>query len=124
VNALRNIHSALVPGGVLVDTQPVGIRPCVTVDGEPVGRLDMTDWVRTVAAVDARVAEASEEGLFELSHETFVVVTDSFQNGAECLETVAKWRGTRIPTRLVGRLEAAKAIVNVEQDVRLRLLQR
>ena len=122
MNALRSIHSALVPGGVLVDTQPVGIRPRVTVDGAEVGRLDMTEWISTISAVDARVADASEEGLFKIRHEQFLVVTDSFEDGRECLETVARWRGTRVPDRLNRRLESAHGRVTVEQDVRLRLL--
>ena len=123
MNALRKIHASLVPGGVLVDTQPVGIRPRVAVDGAEVGRLDMTDWGSTVAAVDERVAEASGEGLFTIRHEELVVVTDSFQDGAECLATVATWRGTLVPDRLRRRLEGTQGITTVEQDVRLRLLQ-
>ena len=36
VDALTRLHAALVPGGVLVDTQPVSLRLPVALDGEPV----------------------------------------------------------------------------------------
>ena len=124
MSALRKMHSALIPGGVLVDTQPVGMRPRVAVDDSEVGALDMTDWLNTVAAVDERVAEVTSEGLFEIRHEESVVVTDSFEDGRECLATVTKWRGTRVSNQLVQRLEAVRGVVTVEQDIRLRLLQR
>jgi hypothetical protein len=123
VDALRNIHSALLPGGLVVDTQPVGPEPRVTVDGEEVGRLDMLEWMSTIANVDSRIAETVEHGLFEIRHEEPLVVTDSFENGAECLRVVADWQDTHVPSPLAARLEAARAAVTVEQDVRLRLLR-
>ena len=123
MHALRNIHSALIPGGVLVDTQPVGPQPHVAIGGEEVGRLDMLEWMTTVAAVDSMLEETVDSGLFEVCDEVGVVVTDSFDSGTECLSTVAEWRGTRVPAALVSRLEAAQAVVTVEQDVRLRLLR-
>jgi hypothetical protein len=123
VHALRNIHSALTPAGLLVDTQPVGPQPRVTINGVEAGSLDMLEWMNTIAAVDSRVAELVEDGLFEIQQEDAVVVTDSFDNGDECLATVATWRDTSVPSCLARRLNAAQAAVTVEQDVRLRLLR-
>jgi hypothetical protein len=48
----------------------------------------------------------------------------SFDDGPECLETVSSWRETRVPRSLASRLDATKATVRVEEDVRLRLLHR
>jgi len=123
VDALRNIHAALIPGGLVVDTQPVGSQPRVAIDGDEVGALDMAEWMSTLAAVDSRIAETVENGLFEICHEERFVVTDSFEDGPECLGTVGDWRDTFVPPALANRLNAAQAVVTVEQDVRLRLLR-
>ena len=67
VDALKRIHAALVPGGVLVDTQPVSLRLPVALDGEPIGELEDDEWLETVAAVDGEAQKTLAAGLFELS---------------------------------------------------------
>jgi hypothetical protein len=124
VHALHNIHSALVPGAILVDTQPVSARPPVAADGITLGTLDMREWLDTIQAVDELVAETIADGLYELRHESWFVVTDSFDNGSECLEIAAGWQGTRVPDNVSTRLATTTLRVTVEQDVRLRLLRR
>jgi hypothetical protein len=124
VDALRKIHEALVPGGALVDTQPVGLRMPVRVEGEPAGELEEDDWLETVAAVDARVEEALDAHLFELRHEERYPVVHSFDSGSEALEEAGKWEGTRIPPDLIDRLAAARGWVEIEVEIRLRLLAR
>ena len=69
MHALRNIHAALAPDGVLVDTQPVSASPPVASDGGELGSLDMHDWLDTIQAVDERFAETIAAGLYELEHE-------------------------------------------------------
>jgi hypothetical protein len=124
VHALRNIHAALVPGAILIDTQPVSARPPVAAGGVTLGTLDMRDWHDTIQAVDELVASTITDGLFELQHESRFVVTDSFANGPECLETLRGWRGTRVPDNVLTRLASTTVRVTVQQDVRLRLLRR
>jgi hypothetical protein len=124
VHALRNIHAALAPDGLLVDTQPVSAHPRVAGDGLTFGALDMRDWLDTIHAVDKLLGETIAAGLYELEHEQHFTVTDSFDNGRECLETVSSWRGTEVPPSLASRLHETRATVTVEQDVRLRLLRR
>ena len=124
MHALHNIHAALVPEAILVDTQPVSARPPVAADGATLGTLDMRDWHETIQAVDELIAETIVDGLFELQHESRFVVTDSFDDGPECLETVRGWRGTRVPDDALTRLATTTVRVTVEQDVRLRLLRR
>jgi hypothetical protein len=124
VDALSRIHTALVPEGVLVDTQPVGLRLPVCVEGEPAGELEEDDWLETVAAVDALVEEAIDAHLFELRHEERYAVVHSFDFGSEALEEATKWEGTRIPPDVVERLGAASGSVEIEVEVRLRLLAR
>lgn len=123
VDALTRIHAALVPGGALVDTQPVSLRLPVTLDGEPIGELDDAKWLEMVAAVDAEVEKAMSLGLFEPRHEERYSVVHEFGSGDECLGEVASWAGTVVPEEIAVRLEHATARVTVEHDVRLRLFR-
>ena len=124
MHALRNIHAALVPDGILVDTQPVSARSPVASEGSELGTLDMHDWLDTIHAVDERFAETIAAGLYELEHESWFVVTDTYDNGSECLDIVSGWRGTRVPLGVSQQLAAAMSPVSVQQEVRLRLLRR
>jgi hypothetical protein len=124
VDALTRLHAALVPGGVLVDTQPVGLRLPVALDGEPVGELEDDAWIKMVAAVDAEIDKALGSGLFELRHEERYVVVHEFGSGADCLEVVGDWAGTTVPAEVAARLERGEGRATVEQETRLRLLDR
>ena len=124
VDALRRIHAALVPDGLLVDMQPVSLRLPVTLDGEAIGELEDDEWLETVAAVDSEVEKALSAGLFELRHEERYGVVHEFGSGAECLSVVETWAGTNVPDDIAARLARHSARVTVEHDVRLRLLVR
>ena len=124
MHALRNIHAALAADGILVDTQPVSASPPVALDGGERGSLDMHEWLDTIHAVDERTDETIAAGLYELEHESRFIVSDSFDNGPECLNIVSGWRGTRVSPRVSQRLAAATSPVSVQQEVRLRLLRR
>jgi hypothetical protein len=123
VHALRQLHAALVPAGIVVDTQPLSPRSRVEDAGGRLGRLDMRDWRQTIDAVDARVAQAIEAGLFAVGGERVVEVADQFDSGHEFLDVVGGWRGTRIPASVTERAAAARPPIRVIQDVRLRLLR-
>jgi hypothetical protein len=88
------------------------------------GTLDMRDWLDTIQEVDELVAQTIAGGLYELQHESWFVVTDSYDNGPECLDIVSNWSGTRVPSEVTQRLATATSPVTVEQEVRLRLLRR
>ena len=124
MDALRKLHEALVPGGWVVDTQPLSPRPEVFAAGERIGTLDMRDWARTIASVDSEIEQALADGLFELEAERRIVVTDSFDSGVECLEEVREWGGTKVPKALQAKLRAAHRPVRLEQEVKIRLLSR
>jgi hypothetical protein len=124
VDALTRIHAALVPGGVLVDTQPVSPRLPVTLDGEPIGDLEDDEWLEIVAAVDAEIEKMLAAGVFELRHEERYSVVHEFDSGRECLDVVTGWAGTNVPEDVGARLERRNARTTVEQDTRLRLLDR
>jgi hypothetical protein len=123
VNALHRIHAALVPDGVVVDTQPVSARPMVEGGGLRLGTLDMREWRTTIEAVDGLVAETIDAGLFALEAESSFVVTDTFDDGQELVESVSGWRGTQISGALARRVAAATPPIRVHQEVRLQLLR-
>lgn len=124
VDALTRLHAALVPGGVLVDTQPVSLRLPVTLGGEPIGELEDDEWLETVAAVDDQIAKTVAAGVFELSHEERYGIVHEFGTGDECLEVAGSWAGTTVPAEVAARLEGAALPTTVEHDVRLRLFRR
>jgi hypothetical protein len=123
VNALRRIHAALVPGGLVVDTQPVSARPSVEAGGVELGTLDMHEWRGTIGAVDRLVAETIDDGLFALEAESEFVVTDAFDDGREMVALVRGWRGTRISDALARRVASAMPPISVQQQVRMHLLR-
>jgi hypothetical protein len=123
VNALTRIHAALVPGGIVVDTQPVSAAPPVDAHDGRLGTLDMRDWGRTIEAIDGSIRQTVADGLFAHEGERSCVVVDAFDSGDEFVEIVSGWQGTRIPPALAERARAASPPVRVHQDVRLRLLR-
>jgi hypothetical protein len=124
VDALTRIHAALVPGGVLVDTQPVGSRWPVGLAGHALGELETDEWVETVAVMDTEIDRTFASGLFELRHQERYAVVHEFGSGRECLDEVETWAGTRIPAGVAERLARGSARATVEHEVRLRLFLR
>lgn len=123
VHALHEVHRVLVPGGLLVDTQPISPRPSVDANGDRLGALDLRDWRATIDAIEDQVQRVLADGLFTLEVERSLVVTETFDNGAELVETVSSWRGTKISQRLARAATSAEPPLEVHQDVRLRVLR-
>jgi hypothetical protein len=123
VNALRKIHDALVPGGLVIDTQPLSPTPPVETASGELGTLDMRDWARTIDAVDRRIATTIRAGLFAIQAQRQLVVTDSFGNGPEFIAVVSEWEGTRIDPAVAERIASEPGEVRVHQHVRLRVLR-
>jgi hypothetical protein len=122
VDALRRIHAALAPGGLLVDTQPVSTQPPVLANGVGLGTLDMREWGETIRAIDELSEQVTGE-LFSLEDEQQFVVTDTFDSGAEFVECASDWRGPVVPPDLSVRATLATPPLAIDQDVRLRLLR-
>ena len=123
MNALHRIHGALVPGGVVVDTQPVSARPPIEADGIELGTLDMRDWRRTIDAVDRLVADTIDSGLFSLEAERRFLVIDTADDGPGLVDEVSGWQGTTVPDALARRIAEAAPPITVHQEVRLRVLR-
>ena len=123
MHALHRIHSALVPGGLVLDMQPVGLRPPVELNGERLGSLDMREWRVTIDHVAALVDETIADGLFVEEAERRYDLLETFHDGKELVETVREWTGTKISPTLVARVERATPPLTIRESVRLRALR-
>ena len=124
MHALHQIHAALVPGGLVLDMQPVAPRPAVEAEGKRLGSLDMREWRRdTIDPVAELVDEAIAGGLFEERGEREYEVLETFDDGKELVEEVRDWTGTKISRSLAARLERSAAPLTIREGVRLRVLR-
>ena len=96
MNALRAIHAALVPGGLVIDTQPVSAQPPIEGEAGALGTLDMREWAALIDEIDRRVGDAVASGLFVVVHESRLTVTDAYDDGDDFLANVRDWVGTRV----------------------------
>ena len=124
VDALERIHTALAEGGVVVDTQPVSARPPVVGDDGQLGTLDMREWSKTIAAVDAEIVSTVDRGLFAVTADRQIVVTDVYDDLGELVQTTRDWLGTSVPRELARQVDGSGGEVRLHQDVRVRVLAR
>ena len=123
MRALRNVHTVLVIGGLVIDTQPVSPHPPVEADTGEIGALDMSEWARTIDEIDEQTDETLRAGLFTIVDEQRFVVTDHFDDGAELVTEAGGWVGTRIDPGLAERIVGEHGRVRLHQEVRLRVLR-
>ena len=123
MNALRKIHRALVPGGLVIDTQPLSAHPPIESGSEMLGTLDMSEWAQTIATIDRLVQQTIHQGLFDLERESRYVVTDEYDDGAEFVTVTRDWAGTNVSDALAARVGREHGRVRLHQDVRLRVLR-
>jgi hypothetical protein len=123
VNALRKIHRTLVPGSLVIDTQPVSAHPPVESENGTLGTLDMSEWAHTIATIDGLVEQTIEQGLFDLKHESRFVVTDEYDDVAEFIAVTRDWAGTHVGDAFAALAEGEGGRVRLHQDVRLRVLR-
>jgi hypothetical protein len=124
VNALRAVHAALVPRGVVIDTQPVGAHPPIESEAGALGVLDMSEWAELIDEIDRRTDEALAAGLFVIEDESRLTVADEYDDGEDCLSYVRDWIGTRIDPDVQRRVAAESGPIRLPQEVRLRVLRR
>jgi len=123
VNALQKIHDALVPGGLVIDTQPVSADPPVESQAGPLGALDMREWAQTIATIDLRVEQTMRDRLFDLEAERRFVVSDEYDDGAELVAVTSEWAGTRLDDTFAELVRSQPRPVRLHQQIRLRLLR-
>lgn len=73
----------------------------------------MREWRKTIDAVDGRIAEAIDGGLFAVEGEHMIEVVEQLDSGAEFIEVVGAWRGTRIPPEAIERAKGARPPIRV-----------
>ncbi len=100
MNALHRIHSAIIPGGFVLDMQPVGPAPPVASNGQRLGSLDMREWRVTIDHVAALVDETIAKGLFAEEPERRYDILETFDDGKELVDTVHEWAGTNLSQAL------------------------
>ena len=123
MHALHNIHRALAPGSLVLDSQPLSAHPPVESDNGMLGTLDMSEWAQTIATIDRLVEQTIDQGLFDLERESRYVVTDEYADGAEFVAVTRDWAGTNVSNALAARVGREQARVRLHQDVRLRVLR-
>ena len=123
VHALHNIRAALVPGGVVLDSQPVSARPPIESEAGALGTLNMTEWAALIEDVDRRLAQVLDDGLFVVEDESRFTVTDEYDDGSDFLTYVRDWAGTRVEPDVERRVARERGRVRLHEEIRLRVLR-
>jgi hypothetical protein len=123
VNALHRIHAAVVPGGLVLDMQPVAARPPVETNGLRLGSLDMREWRELIDDVTELVELTIADGLFAEETGRAYEVLETFDDGDELVETVRDWTGTKISHALSARVRRANPPLAIREGVRVRVLR-
>ncbi len=121
MNALRKIHEALVPGGILLDMHPIPPATRVEVGGRSLGELDDAEFFELVAATEAPLEQGD---LFVLEDEIEFDWLERYDSGEELLEDVKSWNGCRIPRAVAARVRKAEPPVDIWERVVLRRFSR
>jgi hypothetical protein len=118
VHALRQIHQALVPGGVLLDMHPVPPSTRAEVAGQSLGEFDDVDFMRIVANAEA---EIERSGLFERESEVEFDYLERYDDPKQLLEDIKEgWEGCSVPADLEARILQAAGPVDIWERVVLR----
>ena len=122
MHALRRIHQALVPGGVLLDLHPVPPSTRAEVDGESLGEFDDSDFMRIVSDAEG-VLERS--GLFERGSEVEFDYLERYDDPGQLLDDIEEeWDGCSVPPELEARIREADGPVDLWERVVLRRFSR
>ena len=100
MHALRRVHEALRPGGILLDLMPFEAWVPVENAAGVVGHVDAREFARDVVKTEAGLASVVDAGLFAPERELELDVLEHFDSAPRLLEVVGEWGRTRIPARL------------------------
>jgi SAM-dependent methyltransferase len=117
VHALRQIHRALGPGGILLDMHPTRPSARAEVGGVSLGDFDDEEFFGIVDATEKPIAESD---LFELEQEVEFDHLERWDNGEQLLEDVKTWDGCHVPGDVAGRIRRAEPPVDIWERVVLR----
>jgi hypothetical protein len=118
VNALRNIHRALVPQGILLDMHPIPPATRAEVGGESLGEFDDAEFQELVRTAEARILETR---LFEHDSEIEFDWLERYDDPAQLLVDIKDgWDGCHVPADLEARILEAEPPVDIWERVVLR----
>jgi SAM-dependent methyltransferase len=117
VHALRQIHRALVPGGILLDMHPIRPATRAEVGGVSLGDFDDAEFFEIVDSTEQPLAESD---LFALEEEVEFDYLERYEDGEQMLEDVKDWEGCRTPPDLAERIRRAEPPVDLWERVVLR----
>ena len=120
MHALRRIHEALVPEGILLDMHPIPPSTRAEVGGRSLGEFDDSEFMDTVAQTEAALEQTVTEGLFVLETELEFDWLERFDSGEELIEDIESWGDVRIPEDLAARIRSAEPPVDLWERVVLR----
>jgi hypothetical protein len=121
VHALRKIHEALVPSGILLDMHPIPPATRAQVGGRSLGEFDDAEFWEIVAATEAPLAATD---LFVWEAEIEFDWLERFDSGAGLLQDVKSWDGCHVPRALATRIRKAEPPVDIWERVVLRRFAR
>jgi hypothetical protein len=121
VHALRNVHAALVPGGTLLDVHPIPPDEQVEAGGRILGRLDESEFLATVDAVEDLLDEVVADGLFDPVVEAETDVLERFDTVTEVFEIVGEREGVSIPARVARAVREAEPPIWLRERLALRV---
>jgi hypothetical protein len=120
VNALRHVHTLLVPDGELVDVHPVSEEQVET-DGAVLGTIEEPDWVTVdLPNAESGLRQVVDEGLYALEAETEYDVLEHFDDAEDLIE--AKHDIIEGQDRLIGAIRSAQPPLRSRMHVVMRRL--
>lgn len=118
MNALRQIHQALVPGGVLLDMHPVPPSTQARVQGRSLGEFDDAEFMELVANGEA---EIERSGLFKQESQVEFDYLERYDNPAQMLDVIREdWETCKVPAELETRILETDGPVDIWERVVLR----
>jgi hypothetical protein len=123
VHALRNIHGMLVPGGVLLDLQPIPPGPSLHAGGELLGSLDQSQVWERFRKTEPGVAATVREGLYTIENEVELEVVERFDVKTNLIATINARDDWHMSAQLAARLEIADPPIDGLDRLRLRKLR-
>lgn len=125
MHVLRQIHRALRPSGLMLDTHPLGMDFAVRAGERGLGFVDTRRFAGVLAAMDEQVQTVVAEGLYEELRMLRRHVVERFDTAAEALAEATSWEHLRFPRLLRWRLRRSDASpVEFVDTIRYRLFRR
>ena len=119
MNVLRDTHTALVPGGELLDFHPTWPPwPSVWARGKKLGRLQEASFPDQLRSTEAGMNEAVRLGLFRRVAARTRVIREYYEDADELIEG---WSDEWVSRDLKRRLHATTGAVEVVDKVVFRL---